>query len=353
MSIKVDMFKAKLNKKFGDVIKSGSELPDIHPIWASTGSLKLDSELRIGGIPKNSIVEIYGAAHSGKSFLALNLVKELQKKRPEKYVLYINTERILDKKILAGMGINPDTFIQMDKADYDAVFLAIEEGIKTEEFPYIIIDSVAAIITSSESESDYGDAMMAQLARAMSLGVKKINNILASDESGTTVIFLNQVRTNVGQKYGDTDIPTGGMALGFYSQLRIKVWRGKVVKGTDDNPEAFELKMKIVKNKLGRPFGRADTVLHIGQEKWGLDEKEEIVDLAIEYEIPLIKKSGAWIEYINGDKTEKFQGKEKFQNFLNDNPDEFERVKEAVKKTIQSMGEIKVEGSFDEVMKGK
>ena len=187
----------------------------------------------------------------------------------------------------------------------------------------IVIDSVAALVPRAEIEGEMGDSHVGLQARLMSQALRKITGALSN--SGTTMIFINQLREKVGVVYGSPEVTTGGRALKFYSSVRLDVRRIETLKqGTD--AVGSRTRIKVVKNKVAAPFKQAELDILWGQ---GFSREGGLIDVGVEQ--GFVKKSGAWYTY-EGDQLG--QGKENSRNFLKDNPDLADEIEKKIKEKL-------------------
>ena len=211
------------------------------------------------------------------------------------------------------------------------------------EVDFIVIDSVSAMLTQAELESDYEDQHMAQLARLMSNGLKKLNVYVKKSKS--TLLFINQTRQTIGPF--STIVTSGGNALKFYASIRLSVNRGESI-GEKENPIGFITKIKVEKNKCGPPHRKVLTNLYIGAGgKYGIDTKQEVIDLAIEKGI--VNKDYAWYKYeINGEEV-KWQGKEKTIEYLTSNDEIYNEIKSKIEQRYID-DDVPEPGSYNELV---
>jgi recombination protein RecA len=294
----IDVAIQQIEKQFGkgSIMKLGSkEKVDIDVI--PTGAMSLDLALGIGGIPKGRIVEIYGPESSGKTTLAIHILTEAQKKGEA--VAFIDAEHAFDPVYAENIGLDIDN-LYISQPDFGEQALEILETlVRSAAFGVIVVDSVAALTPRAEIEGDMGDSHMGLQARLMSQALRKITAI--SGKSGTTIIFLNQLRMKIGVMFGNPETTTGGNALKFYASIRMDIrQKDKILQ--DGEVIGHSRKVKVVKNKLAAPFKEAtfDMIYPMG-----IDKESSILDAAVSLDV--VQKSGAWFKY--GD-TQLAQGKQ-------------------------------------------
>lgn len=313
-----------IEKDFGKgaVMKLGDKAAlDIDVI--STSSISIDNALGVGGLPRGRIIEMFGPESSGKTTLALHCVAECQKTGG--IAAYIDAEHALDPVYAKALGVNIDDLI-ISQPDTGEQALEIAEAlIRSGAIDIIVVDSVAALVTKAEIEGEMGDSHIALQARLMSQALKKLAGIV--NRSNATMIFINQLRTNVGIAYGNPEVTPGGRALKFYATMRIEIRRGEAIK-TGKEIQGYRTRIKVVKNKVAPPFKTAEVDLMFGE---GISKEGDLVDMATNFDI--IKKAGAWYSY-NGEKIG--QGRDKAKIFLKENPDIAEHIREQVVECLKS-----------------
>src|SRR5574344_441422 len=297
-----------IEKQFGkgSVMKLGEhEHQKIDTI--SSGSLRLDLALGIGGYPKGRIIEIYGPESSGKTTFALHAIAEAQKKGGR--AAFIDAEHSLDPTYAAALGVNTDELLLSQPDNGEQALEICEALVRSGAISVIVIDSVAALVPQAEIEGEMGDSHVGLQARLMSQALRKLNGCIS--KTNTTAIFINQLREKVGVMFGNPEVTTGGRALKFYSSVRLDIRRSEQIKdGT--NVIGNKTNIKGVKNKMAPPFKNCTVDIMYGE---GVSKTGELVDLASDAHI--LEKSGAWYAY----KGEKIgQGKENTKEYLKKNP---------------------------------
>lgn len=269
-----------------------------------SGSYVLDLILG-GGYPEGRVVEVYGPESSGKTTFALHAIAEVQ--RRGETAAFIDAEHALDPHYARTLGVDVENLL-LSQPDFGEQALDIaEELAKTGAIKLIVIDSVAALVPRAEVEGDMGDSHMGLQARMMSQGLRKLTSILA--KTGTTVIFINQIRMKIGVMFGNPETTTGGNALKFFASQRLEIRRGDKI---EENKEliGYATKIKIVKNKISAPFKSAEIPIKF---KHGIDKGLDIIEAGTI--LGLLVKSGAF--YTIPGKKEKVQGKDKVLELLN------------------------------------
>jgi|SRR6266850_268950 len=283
----------------------------------STGCLSLDRAIGIGGFPRGRIVEIFGPESSGKTTLALQTIAQAQLNGGKGAI--IDVEHALDLIYAKNLGVKTDELL-VSQPDYGEAALEIcERLIKSGELDIVVIDSVAALVPRSELEGDFGDAQMGLQARMMSQAMRKLTGLV--HRSNCCLVLLNQLRSKLGVMYGSNETTTGGNALKFYASLRIDMRRIQTIKSGDD-AAGSRIKIKLVKNKVFRPFGFTEVDLMFGE---GFSKEADLLDLAISGGI--VDKSGSWMSF-QGERLG--QGREQVCSELRENKNLYDRIYKAV-----------------------
>jgi len=316
-----------IKTKFGDgsIMKLG-EAPRVNVDVVPSGSLSLDIALGVGGVPRGRIIEIYGPESSGKTTLALNIISQAQKKGG--VCAFIDAEHALDPEYAKKLGVKIDDLL-ISQPDTGEQALEITESlVRSGGIDVIVIDSVAALTPKAEIEGEMGASHMGLQARLMSQALRKLTAITA--KSKTIVVFINQIRMQIGVFFGNPETTTGGKALKFYSSVRIEVRKAAQIKKGEE-VIGNRVKVKIVKNKVAAPFRTAEFDIIFNE---GISYTGDILNLGEKYGI--IKKSGASYSY---EGTSLGRGYDAAKTFLVENPKvtkELEtKIKESAKKATQ------------------
>ena len=301
---------AKLEKEYGKgaVMKLGDPASQMNVETIPTGSLSLDIALGLGGIPKGRVIEIYGPESSGKTTVTLHMIAEVQKNGG--IAGFIDAEHALDPIYARALGVDTDNLLVSQPDTGEQALEITDMLIRSGGIDIIVIDSVAALVPKAEIEGEMGDSHVGLQARLMSQALRKITGALSA--TGTTAIFINQLREKIGVFFGSPETTTGGKALKFYSSVRIDVRRIETLKEAGA-PVGNRTRAKIVKNKMAPPFKQAEFDIIYGK---GVSREGSIIDMGVEAGI--VRKSGSWFTY---DNDQLGQGKENVRQFLVDNPD--------------------------------
>ncbi|MFI5888711.1 recombinase RecA [Actinoplanes sp. NPDC051513] len=319
----LDLALAQIDKQFGkgSVMRLG-ERPVIQTAVIPTGSIALDVALGVGGLPRGRVIEVYGPEASGKTTVALHAVANAQ--RNGGIAAFIDAEHALDPDYAKALGVDTDALLVSQPDTGEQALEIADMLIRSGALDVIVIDSVAALVPRAEIEGEMGDSHVGLQARLMSQALRKITGILSN--SGTTAIFINQLREKIGVMFGSPETTTGGRALKFYASVRLDVRRIESLKdGTD--VVGNRTRVKVVKNKVAAPFKQAEFDIMYGK---GISREGSLIDVGVEQNI--IRKSGAWYTY-DGDQLG--QGKEKAREFLKENPDVAAEIE---KKILEKLG---------------
>lgn len=314
----------QIEKSYGKgsimVLGNAPQNNDIQAI--PTGAMTLDIALGIGGLPRGRIVEIYGPESSGKTTLALHSIAEAQKLGG--IAAFIDAEHALDVNYAKNLGVDIENLV-LSQPDTGEQALAITESlVRSNAVDIIVVDSVAALVPRAEIEGDMGDTHVGLLARLMSQALRKLTAIVA--KSNCTVIFLNQLRQKIGIMFGNPETTTGGIALKFYSSVRLDVRKKDQIKNGDEILGNMT-QVRVVKNKVAPPFKTATFDIMYGT---GISKIGSILDAAVEFGI--VDKAGSWYSY-NGERLG--QGRENVKEFLSKNEDILNSIEVDTRKSLK------------------
>lgn len=304
----------------GSIMKLG-ERSAVEVDAISSGSIKVDEALGIGGYPRGRIIEIYGPESSGKTTLALHAIAEVQKSGGR--AAFIDAENAIDPIYARNLGVNIDELILSQPDSGEQALEITEMLIKSGAIDLVVVDSVAALVPQAELDGEMGDAHVGLQARLMSKAMRKLSGLM--NKSECTAIFINQLREKVGIMFGNPETTPGGRALKFYASVRLDIRRSEAIKnGTD--VIGNKVNVKVVKNKVAPPFKVASIEIMYGE---GVSYIGEVLDLAVDHDI--IAKSGAWFSY-EGEKIG--QGREAAKNYLKEHSEVCEEVAAKVRAAI-------------------
>jgi len=321
-AIKIAM--EQIEKQFGkgSIMKMGEKSEKMTVDVISSGSIALDLALGIGGFPRGRITEIYGPEASGKTTVALHCIAEAQKAGGT--AAFIDAEHALDPSRAESIGVDLDNLYISQPDTGEQALEIVETLIRSGAIDVIVIDSVAALVPRAEIEGEMGDSMMGVQARLMSQALRKITGAIS--KSKCVVIFTNQLRMKIGVMFGNPETTTGGMALKFYSSVRIDVRKIETLKD-GDLAIGSRHRARIVKNKVAPPFRVAEfDILNAG----GISKVGGLIDVGLELEV--LHKKGAFIyfgEIILG------QGREAARAFLQENPKIAKQISDAIWKVVK------------------
>lgn len=314
-----------INKNYGaGAVQKLGEATGLDIESISLGAPSLDMALGIGGIPAGRVVEIYGPESSGKTTVALQAVASVQKSGGT--AAFIDAEHALDPVYAANLGVDIDSLLVSQPDTGEQALEIMDMLVGSGAVDIVVVDSVAALVPRAEIEGDMGDSHVGLQARMMSQALRKITGRLSG--TGTTAIFINQLREKIGVFFGNPETTTGGKALKFYASVRIDIRRVTTLKDKAGNPTGNRTRAKIVKNKVAPPFKMAEFEITYGK---GVDTTGNILSMAIEKDI--VKRSGAWYSYPPGNREKEtpnkmfIQGEENCKEWFKD-PANYEAILE-------------------------
>ena len=303
----IDLAIKDIKTKFGDeaIMTYGSGKVAAIPA-ISTGSLGLDSALGIGGLPRGRIIEIFGPESSGKTTLALHVIAEAQKTGG--VCAFVDAEHALDPEYARKIGVKLQELLISQPDTGEQALEIVESLVRANSIDVIVIDSVAALTPKDEIEGDMGAHHLGKQARLMSQALRKLTAITA--KSGTIVIFINQIRMQIGVMFGNPETTPGGKALKFYTSVRLDIRRiAQIKKG--EEVVGGRVRVKVVKNKVAAPFKTTEFDLMYNE---GISREGELIALGEKFDI--ISKSGTSYSY---GETKLGRGYDATRSFLREN----------------------------------
>lgn len=287
-----------------------------------TGSISIDAALGVGGVPRGRIIEIYGPESSGKTTLALHIIREAQRKGGT--AAFVDAEHALDPEYARRIGVQVDHLLISQPDTGEQALEIVESLVRSNALDVIVVDSVAALTPKAEIEGDMGQQHVGLQARLMSHALRKLTATVS--KTRTVIIFINQIRMQIGVFYGNPEVTPGGKALKFYSSVRIDIRRAAQLKKGEEII-GNRTKVKIVKNKVAPPFRTAEFDIYYNE---GISTEADILNTAISRGI--VKKAGASVSY---DSLKLGQGFDAAKTYLKENGkvrDEIvKKIREAMK----------------------
>lgn len=313
----------QIKSKYGDgAIMTFGEAKTMQVDAVPTGCLSLDIALGVKGVPRGRIIEIYGPEASGKTTLAQHIVAEVQKQGG--IAAFVDAEHALDPDYAKKIGVQINEMLISQPDTGEQALEIVETLVRSNAVDVIVIDSVAALVPKAEIEGDMGDSHMGLQARLMSQALRKLTGIVS--KSKTVIIFINQTRMKIGVFFGNPETTTGGMALKFYSSVRIEVRRAAQIK-QGERIIGNRVKVKIVKNKVAPPFRTCEFDIMYNE---GISLSGDLIDTGLLYKV--IDKKGN--SYMYGE--EKLGvGRETAKAYLRANPKLMKKIYEQVWEVVE------------------
>src|SRR5262245_20119524 len=282
-----------------------------------TGALSLDVALGGRGLPRGRIIEVFGPEASGKTTIALHAVANAQ--RQGGVAAFIDAEHALDPSWAKRLGVDLESLLVSQPSSAEEALKIAEMLIKSNAVDIIVIDSVAALVPRSEVEGEIGDQHVGLQARLMSQALRILNPTISRTK--TCMVVINQIRQKIGVMFGNPETTSGGLALKFYSSVRLDIRKISSVKDGEETIGS-RVKVRVVKNKVAAPFKQAEFDLMYDH---GISREGDLLDLGVEDRI--IEKSGAWLNY--GD-IRLGQGRENAKQYLRENAALMEEITKKV-----------------------
>jgi recombination protein RecA len=307
----------------GSIMKMGDrqEKLDINSI--STGCLPLDIALGVGGVPRGRIVEIFGPEASGKTTLILHIIAEAQKAGG--VAAFVDAEHALNPQWAKTIGVNLEDLLISQPDTGEQALEIVETLVRSGGLDLILVDSVAALVPKSEIEGEMGDAQVGVQARLMSQALRKLAGTI--NKTSTCLIFTNQIRHKIGVFFGNPETTSGGLALKFYSSVRIDLRQRKKIKDSDGDITGSLHRAKVIKNKIAPPFKEAEFEIYNNQ---GISWQAGLIDAGEKYEV--VERSGAYYKY-EGETLG--QGKEAAIEFLKKNPKIAQKIEDKIWEAVK------------------
>jgi len=309
----------QIKERFGEgAIMRLGEAKKMEVETVPTGCLSLDLALGVGGVPRGRVVEIFGQEASGKTTLALHILAEVQKQKG--VAAFVDAEHALDPDYAKKIGVKVEDLLISQPDTGEQALEIVETLVRSQAVDVIVVDSVAALTPKAEIEGEMGDQFIGLQARLMSQALRKLAAIVG--KSKTIVIFLNQTRMKIGMIWGSPETTTGGMALKFYSSVRIELKKIGQIKKGEQQVIGNRIKAKIVKNKVAPPFKVCEFDIIYNE---GISIGGDLIDLGMN--LSVIKKIGNTLSF---GETKLGVGREQARDFLRKNPQLIEEIKKKI-----------------------
>lgn len=310
----------EIKQRFGEgAIMKMSEVRQVDVDVIPTGSISVDLVLGVGGIPRGRIIEIFGPESSGKTTLALHIVAQAQKKNG--IGAYIDVEHALDPDYAKRLGVNTEELLISQPDSGEQALQILETLIRSGEVDIVVVDSVAALTPKAEIAGEIGEFQIGLQARLMSAALRKLSSLVAKKK--TSIVFLNQIRMKIGVMFGNPETTSGGLALKFYSSVRIDLRRIAQIKHGDEIIGS-RIRAKIVKNKVAAPFRAAEFDIYYNE---GISYEADVLNAGIKQGV--VTKAGSWLQFENA---KIGQGMDASRAILKENPAMVKKIREALLK---------------------
>jgi len=306
----------EIKQRFGEgAIMKLSEARAVDVDAIPTGSLSVDLAIGIGGVPRGRVIEIFGPESTGKTTLALHIIAEAQKKGG--VGAFIDAEHALDPDYAKRLGVNTQDLLISQPDSGEQALQIVETLVRSGEIDVLVIDSVAALTPKTEIAGEMGEFQIGLQARLMSSALRKLSALVAKTK--TSVIFLNQIRMKIGVVYGNPETTPGGLALKFYSSVRIELRKAAQIKHGEEIIGS-RIRAKIVKNKVAAPFKTVEFDIYYNE---GISYEADLLNAGVKAGV--VKQAGSWFQFEN---TKIGQGMEGAKTFLKANPALTKKIRE-------------------------
>lgn len=316
----------EIKQRFGEgAIMKLSEAKPMAVDVIPTGSISIDLALGVGGVPRGRVIEIYGVESAGKTTLALHIIAQSQKAGG--VGAFIDAEHALDPEYARKIGVKIEDLLISQPDSGEQALQIVETLIRSGEVDVVVIDSVAALTPKAEIAGEMGEFQIGLQARLMSSALRKLSAIVAKTK--TCVIFLNQIRMKIGVMFGNPETTPGGLALKFYSSVRIELRRVAQIKH-GDQITGSRIRAKIVKNKVAAPFRTCEVDIYYNE---GIAYAADLLNAGIKAGI--VQKAGSWLQFEN---MKLGQGMDASKTFLDEHPDIAKKIRATLLKGGSSLG---------------
>ena len=342
----IELALGQIERQFGkgSIMRLGESSSNLDIDVIPTGSISLDAALGVGGVPRGRVIELFGPESAGKTMCALHIVAEAQ--RGGGTAAFVDAEHALDVGFARKLGVDVDNLLVSQPDSGEEALEITDTLVRSGAIDIVVVDSVAALVPKAELEGDMGDSHMGLQARLMSQALRKLTG--SAQKSGTSVLFINQLRMKIGVMFGSPETTTGGRALCFYSSVRLDI-RGIGAIKDGDEIIGRRTRVKVVKNKVAPPFREAEFDIMFRGSDVGISREGDLIDLGVDNGI--IDKSGTWFSY--GD-VRLGQGRENARGFLRDNREVSEHIENQVRDVLHinnNISDIEEEKLEEEVVK--
>ena len=288
----------------------------------STGSIGLDSALGVGGVPRGRVIEVFGPESSGKTTLVLHIIAKAQ--QAGGLAAFVDAEHALDPAYARKLGVDVDNLLVSQPDTGEQALEITDMLVRSGALDIVAIDSVAALVPRAEIDGEMGETQIGLQARLMSQALRKLTGSIS--KSRTCVMFVNQIRMNIGVMFGNPETTSGGRALKFYSSVRVDIRRIGSIKDRDQ-VVGNRTRVKVVKNKVAPPFKDAEFDIIYG---FGISREGELIDLGLTHN--LIEKSGTWYSF---GKERLGQGRDNARKYLMENPDLANNIESRLREILE------------------